>query len=457
MNPQDIKNTPLWGEISRVASNGNKGELVCFELGLDVNGIRADVITILSVTKVNNFYDNSTELLVVECVVSATMRELIIKYNDKVTAELKTYLHPRSDIYKPASRVLSSIKSYDARIYQEKSEIMEQKTQAISSANYGNAHKLAYIRIQLVPVGCIYSKSVTVGGVLKANTRNAMIPNMFSEVYNRNKEKLSPFHNGEVWMETVNETPNVNEYQAVIPHGTPYLKALEKVNMETGGFWPTGFNYYIHNSILYVYPKYSLKPIKQTNDITINIINVPSSSLPGADATVLVEQTNGGKSFTLLSTKQTSIVDNRDKMKVNKGTSLRFTELSNMLSGFAKKIDNKIKVDSSANNNDVVVHEQAGDNFTKTGENSLTSAKNIELSNIAINNGFFARVPVENAHPNLDIKPYMFANFIYLKGDKIARAKGQITSSAISYSPYTKQFPVTLFKADCIFDLFLGD
>lgn len=457
MKPTDIKSSPLWSEINKVALNGNKGELICFDVGVDVNGLKAEVISVLSMTRVNNFYDNSTELIVLELVMSAAMRELIIKYNDKLTVEIKTYIHPRSDVYRPTSRLIDTIKKYDARIYQEKSDLLEQKNLAINEAGYTNTHKMAYVRLQLVPQGCIYSKSVTVGGVLKANTRNALVPNMFSEIFNRNKDKLVPFHDGNVWMETVNETPNVNEYQAVIPHGTPYLKALEKVNTETGGFWATGFNYYIQDGLLYVYPQFSLKPIKQTNDIAINFINVPSTSLPGLDSTLYVEQTNGGKSMTMLSTRDTLIIDNRNKMKINKGTSFKFTELSNLLHGFAKRVENKIKVDSSGNNNDVIVHERNGDNYTKMGESVLTASKNIELSKVAINNGFFARIPVENIHPILRIKPYTFANFIYVKGGAVAKARGQITSYAITYTPYTKQFPAKLFKADCVFDLFLGD
>lgn len=449
MNGLDVNSTPFKAEISAVLGAGGETPCYSFDIEFIVNGESYKPAVILGVTVINNFIDNYYPILAVEFQTTGFVKSKLIEGNDNIEAIFKTYEIGRNAPYSISNLRNPVIKRYMAKLYLEESDYITQENPAINNEEYIKNKQMVAVKVQLVEKGFEKLKTRHVGGIYEKTSGFKLLRHLVDYHANLNNDDVATMIKGVEFAQNINQ--EVRE-QIVIPHGTTLVQAMHLVNQDSGGIYPTGFSYYIHNNIWHVFPPYSLGRFKENNQKLI-IVNLPKNRLPGVERTY----SETVSLITVLSTRDVNVKDKRESKKGSFGTGIRFGDVSKILTGYANVIDNKLRVDASKNVNDLIVSQRPDDvqqiRFTKQ---KLTSAKNIELSKLAPSKGFMMRISWENSKETL-IYPGMPVKVLYLKRNKSVSVVGCVTGCESVYYPMEQGFPAMKFAVMTYIEVFVSD
>lgn len=253
----------------------------------------------------------------------------------------------------------------------------------------------------------------------------------------------------------VDVVPGYNEQkmsQIPIDHMTPLVKAINIINDNCGGIYPTGFSYFLQGNIWYLFPPYDLSLFDKARK-TITVVNLPKDRLPTLEKTYF----NSDTKLIVLSTRDATYTDNREVNTFNHGSSVRFLDANRLLDGFGEVKDNKFLVNSSLNVNEVTLNERKdGANILRSGQARITSNKNSELSKLAQKQGFYFQLIWENSDDSL-LFPGMPAKVLYLKDNKPASAKGVLIETETIWVPAEKNFKATKLTRTTALTFFVGN
>lgn len=253
----------------------------------------------------------------------------------------------------------------------------------------------------------------------------------------------------------VDVVPGYNEQkmsQIPIDHMTPLVKAINIINDNCGGIYPTGFSYFLQGNIWYLFPPYDLSLFDKARK-TITVVNLPKDRLPTLEKTYF----NSDTKLIVLSTRDATYTDNREVNTFNHGSSVRFLDANRLLDGFGEVKDNKFLVNSALNVNEVTLNERKdGANILRSGQARITSNKNSELSKLAQKRGFYFQLIWENSDDSL-LFPGMPAKVLYLKDNKPASAKGVLIETETIWVPAEKNFKATKLTRTTALTFFVGN
>lgn len=449
MNGLDINSTPFKHEVSSVIDAGKYSPCYHFDLEFHVKGESYKPLTILGVSIVRNFLRDYYQILAVEFQTTGYIREVLIENMDQLEVTFKTYEIGRNTPYSLAALRNPKIRQYKAKLYLSESDYITQNNFAVNNAAYMQDKSLVEVKVQLVEKGFEELKTRFVGGNYYNISGGSLIRHLIDYHANLNNDDVNTLING------VDCAPNENSEareQISIRDGTSLIEAMHVVNENCGGLYPAGFSYYIHNNIWYVFPPYSLARFGEDRERLV-IVNLPKNKLPGIENTYN-DQT---KTIVILSTRDSTVKDNRESKKIEVGTGTRFIDAARLLTGFGKVENNKVLVDASQNVNDLMVEERVdGTNFMRFSKTRITSGKNLELSKLAPSKGFMMRISWENSKENL-IKPGMAVKVLYLKGNKTKAAVGSVIGVESGYYPFENSYPAMKFAVMSYIDVFVSE
>lgn len=246
-----------------------------------------------------------------------------------------------------------------------------------------------------------------------------------------------------------NEDKNV---QIVLDHMTPLVKAITKVDENSGGTYPTGFSYFLQSNLWYIFPPYDLTLFDKATR-TITVVNLPKDRLPTIEKTYF----NSDTKLIVLSTRDATYIDQREANTFNEGSSIRFMDANRLMDGFGEIKDNKFMVNASLNINEVSLDARKdGANILRPTTTRITSNKNTELSKLAKKKGFYIQLTWENSDDSL-LFPGMPAKVLYLKDNKPASATGTLIESETIWTPAEKNFKATKLMRTTALTFFVGD
>lgn len=449
MSGLDLASTPFAREIAAVTENKLQQPCRSYDLEFLVNGESYKPLAIMGVTNINDFIDAYYRVYAVEFKTTATVREKLIEHKATIEAVLKVYDIGRETPYAISALRNPRITRYKAKLYLEESDYISQNNPAGNDENYLNDKTLVDVKVQLVEKGFEQLSARHVGGNYFDVSGASLIRHLVDYHANLDNSDVSTLIKG------VDIAPRHNTFklrQIVLQQGTSLVEAMHIVNQDGGGLWPTGFSYFIHKQVWYVFPPYSLGRYSD-NVKKLLIVNLPKDRLPGLEATYH----DSDSLLTILSTRDVQVFDKRESKKLSLGTGLRFAEAANLLNGFASSIDNRLQVDASKNVNDLIVSERDdGVQQIRFAGNKLTSAKNIELSKLAPSKGFMMRISWENSDDSL-IYPGMPVKVLYLKKKKPTTAIGTVVSCESADFPMEQQFPPKKFSQLTYIQVFVGE
>lgn len=449
MNGLDINSTPFKHEVAAVVDRGVTTPCYHYTLEFHVNGQNYTPFSIVSVSRKSNFLRDFYQILDVEFQTTAYIKEQLIEHMSAIEVTFKSYEIARNIPYSEGNIKNPKIRRCKAKLYVAESEFIKQENPAANNADYMRNKSMTHVKLQLVEKGFEDLKMRYVGGPYRDVTGGELIRHLIDFHANRDNDDVNSLING------VDFAPGESDQrhsQLVLSHGISLIEAMHHINQNSGGIYPTGFSYFIHNNIWYVFPPYALNRFKQ-NTRKLIIVNLPKDRLPTLEKTY----TDDGMTVIMVSTRGSTSKDQRESKKVDQGVGVRFADAAKMMTDFATSIGNKLSVKRSDNVNDLITETRSdGQNLMKFGENKVTSSKNLELSKLAPAKGFMMQIPWENPNESI-ITPGMPVKVLYLKNNQTAAAEGVVLGIKCEYYPYEASFPAMKFAGLAFIDVFVSD
>lgn len=450
MDGLDIQSTPFKREVDNVIAKGTIPPCHSYDLEIFAGDERIKPYSILGLDEVEDYLRAYYPIIAITFQTSMFTKELMIANSGTLTAVLKTYEVGRNADGNDISALKNPvIKRYKAKLYLEQSDYISQENTGINNENYMLNKAMVEVKIQLYEAGFEQLKNRSCGGRYPNISGFKLLRHLVDYHANLDNDEVASLIGGVDFAPAVSE--EVRE-QIIIDHGTSLVEAMDHVNYESGGIYPTGFSYYIHNNTWYVFPPYALTRYRE-NVQKLLIVNLPKNKLPGLETTYL----ETSSAITILSTREVDVKDKRESRKFNFGTGRRFGDASKIMQGFSRSENNRLLVDGSQNVNDVIVTEaKDGVNQIRFAENKLTSAKNLELSKLAPSMGVMMRISWENSNPRV-VYPGMPVKVLYLKNNVVKSMVGTVTGKETAHYPIQQSYPAKKFAALTYLEVFVSD
>lgn len=440
---------PFKYEVAMIAQRGITAKCNYFKAVIKSPKDKVVPINTIQLNRYRDYIDNFTQLFTIT--VTTTLAEynrLVLYDHSALTLTLTQYDIGQNTPFSLAALSNPREFTYKAKIIDVATDQIAQNN-PITNNEEVSGMSLKQFSIQLLEP-CFESVSIrTVGGVFRNTSGIGLIKTLLTLFSTADEVDAITSVTGVDVVEGYNM--DVRE-QIIVPHMTPLVKAINLVHGNSGGVYPTGFSFFLQNNKWFIFPPYDLTLFNKSKK-TITVVNLPKDRLPGLEKTYF----NSDTKLVVLSTRAATYIDNREANSFNDGTSIRFVEAEKLFAGFADTKDNKILVDASKNVNEVTLKERTDKvNVLRGTTTKITSNKNIELSKLAKNKGFFIQLTWENSDDSL-LFPGMAAKVLFLKDNRPASAIGTLIETETMWVPAEKSFKNTKLTKMTAMTFFVGN
>lgn len=444
-----LDNTPFRYEVLEVLKKGKVAAQNYIETTITGGKSVVRPLTVIQMSRYRDYIENFAQLFTITVVTTLKEYEELV-LADPSTLKMTVRLYELSkNASVSAQYFVNPIEfTYKAKIIDIASDQIAQNNPMVNNPQTGNL-TIKQFSLQLLEPG-FESVSIKTAGSGFRDISGVELIKILLTRYSTDDEIDTVTS-----VQGVDVVPGYNEQkmsQIPIDHMTPLVKAINIINDNCGGIYPTGFSYFLQGNIWYLFPPYDLSLFDKARK-TITVVNLPKDRLPTLEKTYF----NSDTKLIVLSTRDATYTDNREVNTFNHGSSVRFLDANRLLDGFGEVKDNKFLVNSSLNVNEVTLNERKdGANILRSGQARITSNKNSELSKLAQKRGFYFQLIWENSDDSL-LFPGMPAKVLYLKDNKPASAKGVLIETETIWVPAEKNFKATKLTRTTALTFFVGN
>lgn len=419
----EILDTLVSKEIIAISNQNNIGYASQWKLVIKANGEEFRPLNVDSITIDKLFVGNYADELLVTCnFVADQFYQGILPYRNKLEATLikiplMNITHPTRD-----SKAQTLTNNYIAQLVEGNSDIISGDNPL--AVNKGHASQLAVVPVQFQLYNPVidHIRKTTFGTVFRDTLPMDALRYVLMKI---SKPDVAEVNNTIRGMDVVPGYTEEPRKHIVVPHMSKLIDIPEIINKEIGGFYPTGFSFYLHKGNWFVFPPFDSQRFgKQTPSLTI--IKIPSWRMPNVDRTFRFTDTQ----VIVLSTKETIHRDMSESTQLNDGNAVRFVDSNSLMDNFGERTENKLKVSARKNVTEVVSQERAeGDYITSTGT-LVTNDYNIEYSKLALKNGSIIQTQWDNSNPDL-LVPGMPVRYIFADGKETKEMYGTLQAAEV--------------------------
>jgi hypothetical protein len=278
------------------------------------------------------------------------------------------------------------------------------------------------VNFQLIPLSDYILRTVQVGCI----TRKTDVKNVLLTVITDQINKIKVDNKSAIFgVDLVDPDNKEVKEQIVIPVGTKLINVPHHIQDKECGVYNSGLSSYIQENIWYIYPKFNMYR-NVTGAKSVDFIIIPKNKYPGIPTTYRRK----GDQVVILITGEAKAFDNRKINQMNLANGIRFTNSETIFDNDTiKRQDNKVIVDRSSMNTEIIASAQSDDiNNAPLSNNRITSNPFSEYSALASVQTNIIAFIWENSNPDI-IKPGMMCNLFALDQDnKIINGSGVIKS-----------------------------
>lgn len=444
-----LDNNPFRAEVSEIAAKGKTKSAFYIEAHITSSKGTFKAMNVTGLNRYRDYIDDYTQSLIVT--VNATLgqyEQLIHADTSSITLTLTMYEIGFQSAFSLSSLTHPKQFTYKAKLLEIDSSQISQNNPMSNNPQIGDM-TFREFNLQLLEP-CFESVSIkTVGGVFRKTVGIDLIKTLLTNYSTDDEVDAVTSVKGVDVVAGFSET--ITE-QIIIPHMTPLTKAINIINNNCGGIYPTGFSYFLQNNLWYIFPPYDLTRFDKTNR-TITVVNLPKDRLPNIEKTFF----NSSTKLIVLSTRDTKIIDHREAKTFNDGSSIRFVDANKLYENFGSVEDNKFKVNASENVNEVTLGVRSDNmNVLRPTATRITANKNNELTKLAKSKGFYMQLTWENSDDSL-IHPGMGAKILFLKDNKPASATGVLIESETIWAPMEQNFKNVKLQSISVLTFFVGN
>lgn len=444
-----IENTPFRYEVLEVIKKGKQSAQNFVEVTITGGKNVVRPLTVMQMSRYRDYIENFAQLFTISVI--TTLKE----YEELILADA-TSLKITVRLYEVSKNATASAQyfvnpiefTYKAKIIDLASDQITQNNPMVNNPQIGNL-AMKQFSLQLIEPGFESVSIRTVGGAFRKTIGVELMKTLLTRYSTDDEVDVVTSVQG------VDVVAGYNEQlqeQIIIDHMTPLVKAIAKIDENSGGTYPTGFSFFLQGNLWYLFTPYDLTLFNKATR-TITVVNLPKDRLPTLEKTYFNSETK----LIVLSTRDATYTDNREANTFNQGSSVRFTNANRLMDGFGAVKDNKFLVNSSLNVNEVTLNERKdGANILRPTQSRITSNKNTELSKLAKQKGFYIQLTWENSDDSL-LFPGMPAKILYLKDNKPASAVGVLIETETIWTPAEKNFKATKLTRTTAMTFFVGN
>lgn len=416
--------------------------VIKYDISLIIHTPNEDIkaLTISNYSIIRDYINNFSDVISITGIFGeGTINHRIIPYSKQLEATVK--LKPLVNVPEYALLHDAKIKEYrlKAAIYDQSAKVVEGNSELASMMRTNDVSNIAEITFQLINPVQDKIRTQTVGTTFrdaKAIDVIRYILDTHSKINGIDKMfEVKGVDVEEGYDETVRN-------HIVVPHLTPVVSAPFYINKNTGGIYPTGFQYYLQRNHWYVFTPYNTKRYEKA-EWTVTIINVPNGRMGQLNKTFRVTPTQ----LILLATGQVHYKRISDQSKMTDSHGIRFVDASKVTDGFGEVKDNKLVISRANNVNqfeqeDETNHDRYGVKEPvpiRESSNRIDTDTLNHMSDIAALKGAILAVEWENGAEDF-IYPGTPIRYIYLDGKMPVQTYGRVMSVQATYRSESKGF-----------------
>ena len=430
-----LDNTPFRYEVLEVIKKGKFSAQNFIETTITGGKTVVRPLTVIQMSRYRDYIENFAQLFTITIVTTLKeYEELILADASTLKMTVRLYEVSKNGSMSAQYYVNPIEFTYKAKIIDIASDQLAQNNPMINNTQMGNL-AMKQFSLQLIEPGFESVSIRTVGGAFRNVAGIELMKTLLTRYSTDDEVDVVTAVQG---VNVVAGYSEVKNEQIVLDHMTPLVKAINKIDENSGGTYPTGFSYFLQSNLWYIFPPYDLTLFNKATR-TITVVNLPKDRLPTLEKTYFNSETK----LIVLSTRDATYTDNREANTFNAGSSIRFMDANRLMDGFGEIKDNKFLVNASLNVNEVTLDTRKdGANILRPTQTRITSNKNSELSKLAKQRGFYFQLIWENSDDSL-LFPGMPAKILFLKDNKPASATGTLIETETIWTPAEKNFKAT--------------
>lgn len=340
---------------------------------------------------------------------------------------------------------------YKAILYENPQEIIKSNIKTPNSEQMSNSEDIGYLQFQLVNPVQEAIRTKTFGGVI----RNCSGLDAIRAILTRYSKLDGVDTSQQIRGVDVQDgySKDIKEH-ILIPHLTPVIRVPKIIEELVGGIYPTGMQYYLQGSFWYIWSPYDTNRYGK-DDVSLTVFNIPENKLAQIEKTFRITD----RQLIVLSTGSVDFKPIEEKQLPNAPPAVRFVDSRNILGGFGKVEENKLKVDGRYNYTEIgdpSVTELNVNNLALESQVRITDKYLLEYGEMAKRRGALLQFTWENSVDNL-IYPGMPIRFIYMKEKLPHQVYGTVIAIDSKFQSETQGMMQRRFLNKTIVSCFVTD
>lgn len=413
-----LENTPLINEINQIAQAGPTGVFYHWRAEIKANGKTIPALKLVTRDRIRDFAGAYSDETIVELVFGlGTYEHDIFPYRENLLVTL--YREPVGEVSLsgPDGAKVDS-QQLRAVLIDSSSAVVEGNSPFVHDKDAADLLDFKQVSFQLLDLAVEQWRMRSTGAIIRKTTSAEAIRYMLTT--ESAKLKVDDQHRIK-GVDLYPPNSSVVQDHIVIPDGTPVTDMTDMIVNRAGAIYSSGFGYYLHQNVWYVYPLYDVKRYENALR-TLTLINVPKNRLPSTERTFRIT----ANQVIALVTGEVRHYDSTENQQLNQGNGVRFADANKIMDDFVTVQGNKAQILRSKNNNEFVSEQRdTGLNNVRLSTNKITSNSFLEASKLARRAVSMLMCRWENSDPDL-IFPGMPVKYIYIVEDQIVEAFGTV-------------------------------
>lgn len=413
----EIEDSTLWREISAVLQDGSKPVSFGWTAQLHADPEDFEIMKVLGIDFIEDHENNFTETVIIELLLGGgTFLKRV--YPNRERLEVTLIRNPMNETGEGMDFSQAAFSErYSATLLDTSNALLEGNIAGTASEQVLNQANIIPVKLQLINKSIEQLRMVSVGG----SVRNATVKDTLLSMITATLPKVKVEKALSITGVDLIDPSNSRVYpQIVIPHGT-LLSELPDMVHQNQGIYNSGLGSFIHQGYWYIYPKYDVTRFNSTSR-SVTIIRVPPNKLPSIERTYRIQ----GDNVVILATSDSTFQDDSERLQLNQGNGVRFSDSSKFMGGFVETADNKSLARRGATNNEFIANQRlTGNNNVQLSRTPISANPYLEYSKLAQRQGSLFTLVWENSNMDL-LLPGTQIQILYLEGEEIKQLQGTL-------------------------------
>lgn len=268
---------------------------------------------------------------------------------------------------------------------------------------------------QLLDLAIEAIRTYQTGGIFRDTVPGDILKFLLTDVSNQLRIEESSRIRGVDMVKPDNTTPLE---QTTIPHWVDIYNLPTWIQSNCNGIYSSDIGCYLQDGIWFVWPLYNTTRYNSGKK-TLRVFNLPPNRYPGVERTYK----ESGNELLVLSTGESTHLDERVKDTLVQGSGTRFGLSSRFIDNFGTVSGNKLTVDRDKNTVEFLMDNNKTLPYAPVSADRITDNVFVALSRLSKRKGSIVSLVWESSKPEL-LYPGMPVKFHYLKDNVIKNSYG---------------------------------